>query len=727
MIEQAHWLKAPVGLGDTCPLFLKSFVLEKEVKSAKINISALGVYEAKINGNRIGDFIFAPGWTSYHHRVQVQEYEIGECLAKENALEIVLGKGWCFGELTWENKICYDYPSPAIICALCVFFTDGTSQIIYSDESFEVCASGILFSDIYDGEIYDSRPIPRVFAPAAICDCPKNILTTQQGEQIQEIEHLKPESYSITDKNEHILDFGQNIVGYVKFKAHFPAGTVLELSHGEVLKEKGAFKGGLYTENLRSAMQKIIYIANGEESEYKPHFTFQGFRYVRLDKWPATVDPNNFTAVVVHSNMKRTGFFDSSHTKLNKLFDNIVRSQKGNFVDVPTDCPQRDERLGWTGDAQAFVRAASYNFDVMKFFAKWLADLSLEQFDDGGVPAVVPDTLGKGASSSSAWGDAAIICPWQLYLSYGNKEILESQFESMEKWVNYIRQKAGESYIWSTGHHFGDWLALDAGRGNYSGATPKDFIATAYFAYSTGLFVKSGMVLRKDMSVYQELHKNIVKAFQGKFIKNGALTVQTQTAHALALYFDLCGKHRASVSRSLDNLAISNGNRLTTGFVGTPYLLHALSQNGYSKTAYSLLLQEEFPSWLYSVNQGATTIWEHWDGINEDKEFWDADMNSFNHYAYGAVADWMYGVICGINTDEKAPGFENAILKPIPDRRLSHAEASIETKYGTLTSKWTLKDNIVHYEFTVPNKAIIIIGGKEHKRGKGKHEFQCEL
>jgi alpha-L-rhamnosidase len=424
--------------------------------------------------------------------------------------------------------------------------------------------------------------------------------------------------------------------------------------------------------------------------------------------------------------MKRTGYFECSNEKVNKLFQNIIWGQKGNFLDIPTDCPQRDERCGWTGDAQIFIRAATYNFDVKKFFGKWLADLAADQFEDGGVPAIVPNTIGEMHANSAAFADAAVICPWQIYLTYGEPDVLIAQFDSMRKWVDYVRGEAGDRYLWIGGEHYGDWLALDGGEGK-TGATPKDYIATAYFANSTGLLIKAGKALGKDMSEYEDVYANIVRAFQKEYIKGGKISVGTQTAHALALYFGLCGENGAQSAASLAGMVAASGNKLSTGFLGTSCLLHALSQYGYADVAYSLLLREEFPSWLYSVIKGATTVWEHWDGIKEDDSFWDENMNSFNHYAYGAVADWMYGVVAGINTDEKAPGFENALLKPIPDKRLGYALASIDTKFGKLSSKWSIEGDTVTYEFEVPNKASIVTGEDEYRVEKGKHCYTGKL
>ena len=721
MIKQANWIKSPEGFGDICPVFKKEFLLTKKIASAKLVTSAIGVYDAHINGRRVGDFIMAPGWTAYQSRLQYQEHTITDLLEGENILEITLGKGWSADFSWYRHKPYPQYPSSAIICALKLTYDDGTEDVILSDDSFNVAKSNILYSDIYDGEIHDARPFEKNWLPAVIIDYPKDILIPQQGEAVKEIEEIKPIKLIKTMVNDKIIDFGQNLTGYVKINTDLPTGSIIEIRHAEVLREKGTFR--FYTENLRNALQKMTYVAEGGKRIYKPRFSFQGFRYIRLDKWPGEINLEDFTAVVVHSEMKRTGYFTCSNEKVNKLFENIVWGQRGNFLDIPTDCPQRDERCGWTGDAQVFVRSASYIYDVKKFFTKWLADLAAEQYEDGGVPAVIPNPIGEMYANSAAWGDAAVICPWQIYLTYGDTDILSAQFESMEKWVNYIQGVADDNLIWSEGNFFGDWLALDNGYGANSGATPQEYIGTAYFAYSTKLLIKAGRALGKDMSKYEMLYENIVKAFQRDFMDKGELIVATQTAHAVALYFDLCGGNEKETAEALADLVKNNGNKLTTGFVGTPYLLHALSENGYADVAYSLLLQEEFPSWLFSVNKGATTIWEHWDGIKEDGSFWKESMNSFNHYAYGAVADWMFGVVCGINTDENAPGFENAIIKPIPDKRLGHAAASIDTKYGVLSSKWHTEGESIVYEFEVPNRATIILSGETYKVDKGMHKF----
>ena len=720
MLDNGKWISYSENYGNVCPVFCRSFEIEKTIKKAELKITALGCYIAYINGQRVGNFVLAPGWTSYNKRLQVQEYDVTNMLSKENILNIEVGDGWHLGRLSLEGTKLYNAKQPAVIYELEITYDDDTTDVIVSDDKTQVSKSPILFSSIYDGEIYDSRVTEYNWEPVKIINYTKDTLIEQEGEFVVEMEHLPVVSVTIAPSKEYILDFGQNLTGYVQFSIEAPSGHIVELVHGEVLDNNG----DLYTDNLRTAKQRIQFIANGTKQTYKPSFSFQGFRYVKVSNWLGELNPNDFTAIVVHSDIKRTGHFSCSNQKINKLYENIVWGQKGNFLDVPTDCPQRDERLGWTGDAQMFIKTATYNFDVEKFFDKWLNDLRAEQHSDGGIPAVVPDVLHNGAHSSSAWGDAAVICPWQLYLSYGNKEILKRQYDSMCKWIDYIKNQGDNPYLWNTGHHFGDWLGLDAPYGSYVGATEKALIATAYFAYSTSLVIKAGKVLEYDVSYYEELYANIRKTYKDNFIREGALTSDTQTAYAVTIFFDLADDP-APFGARLDTLVRENGTRLKTGFVGTPYLLHALSKTGYFETAYSLLLQEKFPSWLYSVNQGATTIWEHWDGINEEGKMWSRDMNSFNHYAYGSVGDWMFEVAAGIKIDESQPAFENIILKPTVTKKLDFVNASLETRNGLVSSSWQREGSNINFEFEVPqgSTAHIILGDKTKFVESGKYTF----
>lgn len=725
-IPFGNWIIPSQDFGEVCPVFRRRFRLSGKLNSAGLCMTALGLYEARLNGKLIGDQVFAPGWTSYRKRLQFQEYDITDLLEEENELTITLGKGWAVDELTWDRNTGYGSDTAAILADIRLKYMDGTSESIVTDKDWEAAKTGILESHIYDGEVFDSRITPENWIPCQLFDYPKEQLIPQEGDPIREVEVLRPEEIITTPKGETVIDFGQNMTGYVQFTITGPEGHKAVVSHAEVLDRDGNF----YTANLRSAKEQITFYCNGETVTYKPHFTFQGFRYIRLENWPEEVKKENFTALAVHSDMKRIGHFECSEPLINQLYKNIIWGQRGNFLDVPTDCPQRDERLGWTGDAQVFIRAASYNYDVNRFFTKWLHDLKADQYPDGEMPAVIPDVLSGGVSeghgsNSAAWGDAATVCPWQLYLSYGNRQILEDQFDSMRKWVEYIRRQGDNEYLWNTGEHYGDWLGLDAAEGSYKGATDEGLIATAYFAYSTSLLIKAGHVLERDMTEYETLYQGIRKAFQETYLKDGVPMTDTQTARVLALYFDLCDNPK-EMAAGLARLVEQNGNRLSTGFVGTPYLLHALSDHGYAELAYSLLLQEEFPSWLYSVKAGATTIWEHWDGMRPDGTMWSTDMNSFNHYAYGAVADWMYGVMAGIRPCEDKPGYEHIILNPIPDKRISYVKASLDTKYGTITSSWKKENGKVVYEFEVPHgcTADIILEGNQYTVIGGKHSYK---
>lgn len=716
MFETAEWIRPEQNMGTVCPAFQKEFKTDKEVMSAKLYITAMGVYEAQLNGKRVGEFVLAPGWTCYEARHLYQEYDVTSMLEKENSLIVLVGKGWYRGRL-----VAYDYrdnwgTSSGLIAQLAITYRDGSKETIVSDNTWKTAESEIRFSELYDGETTDARISYQNWVPAQEFPAFKNNLLPQDGEIVKEHERLKPVELIVTPKGETVLDFGQNLTGYIEFSLSAAAGDVVEISHAEILDKEGNF----YTDNLRSAKQKLHYICRDGQQTYKPKFTFMGFRYIRIDSFPGTVMPENFTAIVVHSDIKRTGHFSCSSEMVNKLYQNVIWGQKDNFLDVPTDCPQRDERLGWTGDAQVFIQTASYNFDVNRFFTKWLRDLAANQWGNGSVPHIIPDLLKKdhtsNASGSAAWGDAAVICPWQIYLTYGNKKILEEQLPSMTKWIEYIRAQGENEFLWNTGTHFGDWLGLDAPEGSYKGSSRDEFIATAYYAYSTGLLVKALKALGRDSSEYEELYTNIVRAFQANY------EPITQTEHALALYFDLAQDKQATAA-SLARLVKENGNKLTTGFVGSPYLLRALSDNGHADVAYSLLLQEEYPSWLFSVKMGATTIWEHWDGQKEDGSFWSTDMNSFNHYAYGAVAAWLYGDAAGIRTDDAQPGFSHIILRPQPDPRLEWLEASIDTKYGTVRSKWSFENGKAKYEFDVPTSATVTIEGKTFEVGKGNHRF----
>lgn len=723
----ANWITAPQDQGSAAYTFERAFSLKKAVKKATLMISAIGVYKAYLNGNRVGNAILAPGWTSYRHRVLYQTYDVTERLTDENRLAIGLARGWAVGYLTYVNKDRLFADHTSLAAQLHIEYTDGTTETLVTDESFEVYTSEVTFSEIYHGETVD-KTAKKELVGNALPDKVETKLISHMGELVTEHERLAPIGFIITPKGERVLDFGQNMSGYVEIKIRGERGERIVLHHGEVLDSSGNF----YNANYRTARSENTYILSGEEDIFKPSYSFQGFRYVRLTEYPFdNVDLDAFRAVAVYSDMKRIGYFRCGNEKVNQLYSNILWGQRSNFLDIPTDCPQRDERLGWLADAQVFCRTAAINYDVEKFFEKWLGDVMLEQYPDGSLAGVVPDCQPQRELVSAAWGDAACIIPWELYLAYGNKRLLRAHFPMMKKWVEYIRQAGSEEYLWLGGLHFGDWFALDGSPGSYFGATSNDLIASAYYYYSTGLLIKAGEALGYDMTEYRRLHGSIRTAFREYFMENGMPKERlpkteepndrnlntdrhrkgiTQTSLTLILHFGLCeDSEREALADKLVSLIRENGMHLNTGFVGTPFLLHALSENGHANIAYDLLFNETPPSWLFPVTKGATTIWEHWDSIKEDGSMWSDASNSFNHYAYGSVFDWIFGTACGITPDGDAPAYKKVHIKPHPEKRLGFAEASVDTRHGTVRVYWYFKGDDVYYELHIPSGVTAVL------------------
>lgn len=716
----ANWIRPAKSYGSVCPAFRKTFFCPENVVSAALRITAMGVYEASLNGSRVGDFILAPGWTVYQKRLQVQQYELRIRPGQENELTVLVGNGWYRGRLAgWLPGQNSSAALPAALTAeLTLRYPDGHADTICTDASWQTAESAVRFSELYDGETYDAAFEPSVWTPAVICDGPTDTLIEQQGEPVREQERIAPARIFKTPAGEIVVDFGQNLTGYVEIALDGVKGEAVELSHAEVLDKNGNF----YTENYRSAKAKYLYFCKDGAQRYKPKLTFYGFRYIRVDRFPCGAEhaaQENFTAIAVHSDMKRTGYLSCSDPLLNKLFENVIWGQKSNFLDVPTDCPQRDERLGWTGDAQVFIRTACLNYDAERFFTKWLADLAADQREDGAVGHVIPNVLHQGGSA--AWDDAATICPWAVYLAYGNPNILRAQFASMKKWVDYITAHTTTRDLWTGGEHYGDWLGLDAPSGSYKGSSREDLIASAFYAHSTALVITAGRVLGQDISAYEALYERIVRAFRQAYP-----VYQTQTECTLAVYFALAEDTQKAADQ-LAQMIRSCGTKLQTGFVGTPYLLYALSAHGYTELAYDLLLRREYPSWLYPVTKGATTIWEHWDGQMENGDFWSSDMNSFNHYAYGAVADWVYTVAAGIQTVEEKPGYAAVRITPQPDKRLDWLEASVETRHGLIRSRWEKQRDMWRYEIETPVEAEVVIDGRKTFCRPGRYIFFSEL
>lgn len=732
MIKNAKWIMSPINENDACYNFYTEFNTDKTVKKAVLKASAMGLYTAYVNKKRVGDELLTPYWTEHKAHTQYQTYDVTDMLGKKNELSFTCAEGWAVGLIrTGAEYRNHYHKNISLIFSLEVTYGDGSVCMITSDESVRVRTSQIVSSSIYDGEFVDKTAPIKELGFAEVDTEVKTKLEEQFGEKVREQDVIYPVKMIVTPRGEKVIDFGQNFAGYVEVTARGKRGSKIVLSHAEVLDGEGNF----YTDNLRTAKQKNTYVLSGEGDEsFKPSFTWQGFRYVRIDEYPHdNIELSDFKGIVIHSDIKRTGYFECGNAKVNQLYHNVIWGQKSNFIDVPTDCPQRDERLGWTGDAQVFVRTAAINYDVEKFFAKWLKDLAAGQFDDGGVGWEVPSSnLNYPENVSSGWGDAAVICPWEIYLAYGNKEILENQFESMKKWIDYMHAFGDEEFLWIGGKQLGDWLAmdnLDDPVDPRKGLTSTDFISSAFFAYSTSLFIKMGCILGRDMTEYEMLYGNIVDAFGKRFLKDGVPIQRTQTACVLALRFDLAADKKKT-TEVLCELIEKNGNKLNTGFLGTPHILHALSENGRTDVAYDLLLREESPSWLYQVNNGATTIWEHWDSIKDDGSFWDTSMNSFNHYAYGSVYDWMFGVSAGIKPLEDGAGYKHILVKPNPDKRLGFVNAGIETRYGRLSSRWAYTNDCVKYEIRIPRGVtaeIELPDGKSYTLHGGKYTFSTEI
>ncbi|MFD0959763.1 family 78 glycoside hydrolase catalytic domain [Paenibacillus chungangensis] len=712
---QAAWISSSCRQAEeaeACDYMRHEFTIGQDVVSARLYVTAQGLYRIYVNGLTPDDSLLAPGWTSYHHRLQYQAYDVTGLLASgANALGAMVGNGWYKGNLAWEGKRNFYGDERALLLQLHIVYADGSEEVVCSDDTWQ-CSNGALQrSELYHGELYDARleetgwsePDFRgeQWQAVRIIDREYEGLVAQESDPMRIVQELQPLQLLTSPRGETIVDMGQNMVGWIRFTAQQEAGAIIELQHAEVLDRDGNF----YTGNLRTASQTVTYICKGGgEETYEPFFSFQGFRYVKVTGMPAEELLERMTGCVVHTDMEPTGSFQCSDHMLNQLQRNIVWGQKGNFVDVPTDCPQRDERLGWTGDAQVFIRTAAFQFNVAPFFTKWLKDVGADQQSDGAVPHVVPDIPGVGYGSS-AWGDAAVICPWTIYECYGDRRILESQYNSMRAWVDYIRAQGEQEYLWNTGFHFGDWLALDGKADSSFGATPNDLIATAFYAYSADLLAKTAEVLGKsdDAEAYRELNGRVVHAFRAEFVTpSGRVASQTQTAYVLALMFDLLEERdRPRTAAMLAEHVRASGTHLTTGFVGTPYLCLVLSRFGYTELAYELVLQKEYPSWLYSVSKGATTIWEHWDSIKPDGSFWSDEMNSFNHYAYGSVGEWLYRIAAGINL--KQPGYKSIQLQPHISGQLSYVKAELKSMYGDIVSGWRRDDDgAIQLEVTVP-------------------------
>lgn len=726
LLEPADWqtrwitpnLQEDPDKSNRSPMLRRVFDARKNIVSARLYASAMGLYELHLNGARVSDQYLTPGWTAYDFRYQYQTYDVTTQIKPgQNCLGAYLGDGWFRGNLGFSGRRNSYGTKLALLAQLVITYKNGKQQIVGTDSNWKSSTGPILASDIYNGEAYDARLERSGWSTASyddhdwkgvtVIDSPKAKLVAAFGPPVRAIEEIKPVKIIHTPEGDTVLDMGQNMVGWMRIRLNVPAGTVIRLRHAEVLDSKGNF----YTANLRSAKQTDQFTTNGRgEDIFEPHFTFHGFRYVAVDGWPGELPLDAFTGIVVHSAVEPTGTFESSNAMLNQLQHNIVWGQEGNFVDVPTDCPQRDERLGWTGDAQIFAPTAMFLHDSAAFYTKWLKDLALDQEDDGAVPFVIPNALShstrQGEAGAAGWGDVAVVVPWNLYLSYGDRRVLEEQYASMKAWVEFIRFEAGPRHLWNTGDTFGDWLAYATDDADYPGATTdKDLVQTAYFAHSTDLLRRTAEILGRqdDAKSYGELFDQIRLAFQQEFVTpNGRLSSNTQTSYALALAFDLLPESQRKEAAARLAADVHAFGHLTTGFLGTPLLCRVLSDYGYFDEAYMLLNRKEYPSWLYPITKGATTIWERWDGIKPDGSLQNPGMNSFNHYAYGAIGEWMYSVVAGIGIDPADPGYKHILIEPHPGGGLAWVKSSVHTMYGNVSSSWEVNATGMTSRVTVP-------------------------
>ena len=741
----AKWILGTYGQCYRKPVqrMLRRFSIDKKIIKARLYTTALGVYEAYLNGKKVSEDLFSPGWTDYHHRVQYQAYDVTKMLKRGfNTLADYLGEGWFCGTIPRLNNLgepAYG-PFPMLMQELHLFYEDGTSEKIVSDHDFHTVnyPYSIIMSDIYMGEIYDADEggdswmlSEAEFAyetPAKIFEgefkkrffdaCPdyhsKKLpaVVWNSGAPVREIMTLAPVSIKKRKQTgSYIIDFGQNLTGRERFllKRSF-RGTTITIRHGEMLNEDGS----LYTRNLRQAQATTVYHAANSRKQviYEPKFTYYGFRYLEISGWPGELKKDQIEAVVIHTDLPDTGHFECSNEMINKLFSNIVWGQRGNFLDNPTDCPQRDERLGWTGDTQVFINEATYNMYAPEFYTKWIHDLNSCKEQGCGYPHYIPYAYKKGRFAAG-WADAAFICPDVMLKKYGDTRLIETYFDKMKDYFQ-VQLKKSEGNLIVKNAVFKDWLNLDD-------PTSEELISTAYLAGMTKLMAHHAELLGKtdDASELKKLSQKVKAAYRKEFFSGNELKEKSQTAALLTLHFDLAPEaaYQNVCNVLLDNLA-ARGNHLATGFLGTPLLLKVLTNIGKVDLAYEILQKTDYPGWLYPVTQGATTMWERWNSWTAETGFGDINMNSFNHYAYGAVGEWFYETICGIqplsDTLEQT-GFRQFLLAPEFGTSLQYATATYISQYGPIVSSWQREEKSVFWAFCVPpgTTALVRLPGQE--------------
>lgn len=706
MFENCKCISAPTDI-TRAPIFKKVFEAE-EGESAVLRVGSFGIHEVFLNGEKVGDRVLAPGWQDHKTRICAFEYKL-EGLGRSNELTILLTSGWFSGRIAYKPE---EKPREALVAEIEL----GDGELIVTDESWDTAGSGFELCDIYDGLIYDAG-YTGAWQKVDICSYDTSVFVSDTTVPMREVQTVFPVSLINTPRGEKVLDFGINMVGYPVFDLSAKAGEKVSFSFAEILVD-----GSFYNENYRSAKCLYEYVCKDGEQSFTPRGTYYGWRYLRIDEFPEGADPMECVrGRFVCADMKRTGYIRTGNTLINRLFDNTIRSQLGNYLAVPTDCPQRDERLGWAGDAQIFAKAAAYNFDIDDFMKSWFVDVVATQTEQGTIHMYVPVPPCKlhrklGTPPRSAWSDMITIIPWELYMTYGDTEILRDCFDAMKKHIAAMGATSTKKYLFTGCPQFGDWLGLDSKEGSYHGASSDDIVSSAYYAYSTELVIKIGKVIGEDVSEYEELYKKIRETY----IKEYEAALFTQTELVVTVKFGLTDNKEMLMKRLVENIHTA-GDSLKTGFVGTPYILHVLSENGESELAYKLLLRTDFPSWLYPITMGATTIWEHWDGLRPDGKLWSTDMNSYNHYAYGAVVDWIYSVAAGIRP--ASAGYERAIIAPVPNKALGTLDVAFESRNGRFESSWYYEGDTPHYRIVTPVATTILVSGRRFEVEAGEYVF----
>jgi alpha-L-rhamnosidase len=734
----------PAAAGDPAPYFRREFTVDDGLRRATLHITALGIVEAHLNGTRVGDEVLSPGWTSYRHRLVVRPHDVtGLIHTGVNALGAVVGEGWAVGRLGWDGGRRHHYSDrPALLWQLELVYADGTTATVGTDEHVRIGTGAVLAHSIYDGEEYDARLEPAGWSepgfddtgwsPAEFVAWELDTLTTPTAPPIRRIEELRPVTIAAGSSGRTIVDFGQNIAGWVRLSVTGEKGRTITLRHAELLTD-----GELNTATLRTAAATDRYTLRGDGPEiWEPRFTYHGFRYVQVDGWPGELTPDALRAVVVHSDMPRTGWFETSNELLNQFHRNVVWSMRGNFVGLPTDCPQRDERLGWTGDINAFAPTGSFLYDVRGVLGSWLADLAAEQRETGLVPWVVPDVAPNPSPPTALWSDTAVSLPWTLYREYGDLGILRRAYDSMVMFVRGVESLLDANGLWSSGFQYGDWLDPDAPPNNPAGGkTDRHLVASAYLCRTTREMAQTAAALgrEEDATHFAALADRVSAAFRREYVtESGRIVNESATAYALAIEFDiLTGAQRAQAGNHLARHVREAGYRISTGFAGTPLVADALTNTGHLAEAYLLVLENRCPSFLYPVTMGATTIWERWDSIRPDGTLNPSGMNSLNHYALGAGANWLHRAVGGLVAVE--PGYQHMRIAPRPGGGLTHARVTHDTVHGRVEVRWQVTDGEMRLDVTIPDGTTATVEPPMHPEiqqvsiGGGSHTWRYRL